>query len=284
LLFSGHNVAIWNGLPGGVYVNSSSESPGASGQKFAEKTPLSAGPPPVDRIDVWIISLLETEKSPDAIARAVGWLSVDERVRGERFAFDRDRRRFVLGRGAVRSILASYVDCDPTEIAFEYAEFGKPQLDAKHAAAGLQFNASGSADVAVCAVTSGQSVGIDIEQMRETCDPDLVRYAFSDAERAEFGQIRVEIQARAFYRVWTRKEAYLKAVGCGLSRPLTTFSVSVTPADAPRLVRDDFSPAATASWSFADFDPAPGWVGTLVHAGPLRPVRALVWSGLSSGG
>jgi hypothetical protein len=71
----------------------------------------------------------------------------------------------------------------------------------------------------------------------------------------------------------------LKAVGCGLSRPLASFAVNVTPGTPPRLVRDDQAPTATADWSFADFDPAPGWVGTLVSAEPRRPVRTLIWKG-----
>jgi 4'-phosphopantetheinyl transferase len=159
-------------------VSESSEAPSASHQKFAANIPSKADPLPVDRVDVWIVSLLETEHQPDPIA----WLSADERARGERFAFDRDRRRFVLGRRAVRSILASYLGCDPSEMTFAYNEFGKPRLGGGHSHVELEFNASGSADVAVCAVASGQSVGIDIEQVRDACDADFVRYALSGVE------------------------------------------------------------------------------------------------------
>lgn len=260
------------------------ESVGSGGQNVAENMSAAVDRMPVDRIDVWVISLVETDNSPEAITGAIitgaiSGLSADEQARAGRFAFDRDRRRFALGRGAVRKILASYLGCPPAEIAFAYGEFGKPRLAGRHAAAELQFNASGSGDLAVCAVTSDQSVGIDIEQMRDSCDPDVVRYALSDVELTEFERIPAEDQPAAFYRTWTRKEAYLKAVGCGLSRPLASFAVNVTPGAPPRLVRDDQAPTATASWSFADFDPAPGWVGTLVSAEPRRPVRTLVWKG-----
>lgn len=255
------------------------ESLGNGGQNLAEKSPVAARRRPVDRIDVWIVSLLETDNSPESIRAAISCLSAAEQARAARFAFDRDRRRFALGRGAVRNILASYLGCTPTEIAFAYGEFGKPRLDGKHAAAGLQFNASGSGDVAVCAVRSETSVGIDIEQLREACDPDVVRYALSQVERTEFERIAAEEQPTAFYRAWTRKEAYLKAVGCGLSRPLASIAVNVTPGDPPRLIHDDHSAAETANWSFADLDPAPGWVGTLVSEGPPQPVRMLVWKG-----
>ena len=260
-------------------MNGPKESLGSGGQNLAENLSVAVVRHPVDRIDVWVISLIEMGHSPEAITRGPSCLSADERSRAGRFAFDRDRRRFALGRGAVRKILASYSGCTPAEIVFAYGEFGKPRLDDRHAAAGLQFNASGSGDVAVCAVTSGQSVGIDIEQLRDDCDPDVVRYALSDVERSDFERIPAAEQPAAFYRTWTRKEAYLKAVGCGLSRPLASFAVNLTPGDPPRLVRDDQAPAATANWSFADFDPAPGWVGTLVSAGPRRPVRTLVWRG-----
>jgi 4'-phosphopantetheinyl transferase len=231
------------------------------------KFPEDASRLPVDRVDVWIVSLVET---PDA-ADPVRWLSADERARGERFAFERDRRRFQIGRRALRSILANYLGCDPATVTFAYGESGKPRLDGAHAAAGLQFNASGSADLAVCAVTCGASLGVDIEQVRDSFDPVLVQYALSDVERAEFDRVPPDLQTAAFYRTWTRKEAYLKATGCGLSQPLASFAVSV--GNPPRLVRDDGAPAALANWSFADFDPAPGWVGTLVYSGRPRPVR-----------
>jgi 4'-phosphopantetheinyl transferase len=259
-------------------VSGPKESLGSGGQNLAENSSVAVDRHPVDRIDVWVISLIETGNSPEAITGAISCLSADEQARAGRFAFDRDRRRFSLGRGAVRKILASYLGCPPAEIAFAYGEFGKPRLDGRHAGAGLEFNASGSGDMAVCAVACGQSVGIDIEQLRDACDPGVVRYALSDVERTEFERISAEEQPAAFYRTWTRKEAYLKAVGCGLSRPLASFAVNVTPGAPPRLVLDDRSPAATASWSFTDFDPAPGWVGTLVSSEP-RPVRTLVWKG-----
>jgi 4'-phosphopantetheinyl transferase len=252
---------------------------------------------PLQRVDVWIVSLGETGLSPDP----ADWLSADERARAARFTFERDRRRYSLGRGALRGILATYLRCDRDEIVFAYGETGKPRLAGADAASGLQFNASGSADMAVCAVTYGRRVGIDIEQMRVDCDPDLVQYALTDGERAEFRRIPLDQQATTFYRVWTRKEAFLKATGCGLSRPLTSFAVSVAPDKPPRLVHDEWASESRtdertprssnservtwstydeqATWSFADFDPAAGLVGTLVHSGEPRPVRTLEWHG-----
>lgn len=253
----------------------SSEGFPASDQKTGGKTPSDAGRLPLDRVDVWVISLCEAPNRPDP-AR---WLSADERARGDRFVFERDRRRFCLGRGALRGILASYLRCDPGEIAFAYGDSGKPRLQDADSAMDVQFNASGSADLAVCAVTCGQSLGVDIEHVRDDCDQDLVCHAFSADERAEFARLPSDEQAGAFYRAWTRKEAYLKATGCGLSRPLESFSVSVALGDSPRLIRDDSDPAAHQNWSFADFDPAPGWVGSLVVAGHSRPLRRLEWNG-----
>jgi 4'-phosphopantetheinyl transferase len=223
---------------------------------------------PVDWVDVWIISLLEFDHQDSAAC-----LSADERARASRFAFERDRRRFEAGRGALRGILASYLRCTPSEVVFAYSETGKPRLDAPQTVAALQFNASGSADLAACAVSFDRSVGIDIEEIRDQFDPDLVRYAFSDSERTEFERIPVHQKRAAFYRTWTRKEAYLKAIGCGLSRPLSSFAVSVTPADPPRLARDDIAATPRECWSFADLDPAPGWVGTVVCSGSPLAVR-----------
>ncbi len=230
---------------------------------------------PVDRIDVWVVSLTDAGNQPSRGR----WLSPDERARGERFVFERDRGRFVLGRAALRSILANYLGCNPAEIGFAYGESGKPRLEGAAAASGLQFNASGSADLAVCAVTYGRSVGIDIERLRDDCDPDLVQHAPGERERDDFQQIPPDPQPAVFYRTWTRKEAFLKATGCGLSRSLTSFAVSVRPGDPPRLLRDDSPATARETWSFADFDPAPGWVGTIVHAGEPRPVHRRAWNG-----
>jgi len=245
------------------------------GQETAGRAPSEISPLPLDRVDVWIIELCETASRSDS-AR---WLSADERARGERFVFERDRRRFCLGRGALRGILARYLCCNPGEIAFAYGDSGKPRLAGADSQVDLQFNASGSADLAVCAVTCGRSVGIDIEQVRRDCDQDLVRHAFSVIERAEYTKIPADQQVVAFYQTWTRKEAYLKATGCGLLRPLASFSVSVTPGDSPRLICDESDPAAHQSWSIADFDPAPGWVGSLALAGQSRPLRRLEWNG-----
>jgi 4'-phosphopantetheinyl transferase len=256
-------------------VTGSSEDFPAGGQKTARKALSEPSLLPVDRVDVWIISLCETASRPDP-AR---WLSADERARGERFVFERDRRRFWRGRAALRGILASYLRCDPGEIAFAYGDSGKPRLGGADSAVDLQFNASGSADLAVSAVTCGRSVGVDIEQVRPDCDQDLVRHSFSGVERAEFAQIPTDQEAVAFFRTWTRKEAYLKATGCGLSRPLASFSVSVTPGDPPRLIRDESDPAAHQGWSFADVDPAQGWVGTLIVSGAARPIRKIEWTG-----
>jgi 4'-phosphopantetheinyl transferase len=256
-------------------VTGSSEDFPVGGQKIPGKALSGTSLLPLDRVDVWIISLCEAASRPDA-AR---WLSADEQARGERFVFERDRRRFWRGRAALRGILASYLRCDPGEIALAYGDLGKPRLAGADSAVDLQFNASGSADLAVCAVTCGPSVGVDIEQVRHDWDQDLVRYAFSPIERAEFARIPADQQAPAFYRAWTRKEAYLKATGCGLSRPLASFSVSVTPGDSPRLIRDESDPKAHQRWSFADVDPAPGWVGSLVLAGQSRSLRSLEWNG-----
>ena len=223
---------------------------------------------PVDWVDIWIISLLELHHQDSAAC-----LSADERTRAASFAFERDRRRFDAGRGALRRILANYLRCTSSEVVFAYSQTGKPRLDASQTVSGLQFNASGSGDLAVCAVICNRSVGIDIEQIRDEFDPDLVRYALTESERAEFERIPANQKTAVFYRTWTRKEAYLKAIGCGLSRPLSSFSVNVAPTEFPRLVRDDFAATATDCWSFADLDPAPGWVGTIVYSGPPLALR-----------
>ena len=230
---------------------------------------------PTERADVWIVPLSVGSDQSEILWES---LSPDERARAARFAFERDRHRFVVGRGALRAILASYLGGLPGGIRFTYGEHGKPMLAESTGADGVEFNASGSEELAVCAVTVGRKVGVDIELCRPTKDDALIEQCVSPAERHAYLALAPQERPAAFYRLWTLKEAYLKATGAGLSRPLSSLEVTFMPGEQARLVADHEVPEERASWTFTEFAPGPKHVGALVIAGQGRPVHYRRWS------
>lgn len=230
---------------------------------------------PNDRVDVWLVWLNAGPVDLDVLRHI---LSADERARAERFSLAEPAARFVCGRAALRGILATYVDCPAGEIRFAYGPHGKPALE-PCAGGRLAFNATGSADLALCAVTVGRDVGIDVERVDAAkASRAVVERLFAPGEWAAYSRLAPAQQSNAFFRSWTRKEAYLKATGAGLSRPLASFEVTMTPGEPPRLVADAASADPIARWSFVDLDPATDYAGTLVVEGDARLVRWRTWT------
>jgi 4'-phosphopantetheinyl transferase len=244
-------------------------------QPNRHETHFAAGTLPTERVDVWRVSLAV---GPEQIAKFWEWLSADERARADRFKFERDRRRFVAGRGALRSILSAYVCASPGVIRFDYGPHGKPLLAESTSDGRIEFNASGSDELGVCAVTIGGPVGVDIELRKPLGDEAFGAECLSPAEAQAYQALAPAKRPAAFYRLWTLKEAYLKATGCGLSRPLSTLEVAFLPSEPARLVADHDAPGAETSWSFVEFSPGPAHAGALALAGSNRPVWHRAWS------
>jgi 4'-phosphopantetheinyl transferase len=208
---------------------------------------------------------IELRQPPAAVARAAALLAPDERERAARFHFERDRERFVLARGALREILAGCVGAEPAALRFVYSAAGKPAL-APGLAAGtpLSFNLSHSHQLALLAVTSGAAIGADVEHARDL--PDLVSMArrfFAPGESRRLLALPREAQAAAFYRCWTRKEAYLKARGEGLPGGLDRFEVAFGLDERPALLATHDAPAEAAHWSMLDLDLGPGYAAAI---------------------
>jgi 4'-phosphopantetheinyl transferase len=215
-----------------------------------------------DEVHVWWAAL----DHPEDVVRAWrGLLSADEAARADRFHFPRDRGRFIAGRAVLRILLSGYLHCDPAGLRFGYNAHGKPALAG---AEGLEFNLAHSHGLALYAVTSGRAVGIDVEHIREDlAGAEIAERFFSRAENAVLRDLPAGQRREAFFRCWTRKEAYLKATGRGLSVALDSFDVSLAPTAAPALlaVRDD--PGEVKRWCFRNVDPAPGYVGAVAVEG-----------------
>ncbi len=214
-----------------------------------------------EQIEVWSVALDAAAEQADALAAV---LSQDERGRAERFSFVRRRRRFVVARGALRRVLGAYLDVAPADIVFAYGRKGKPYL--ADTAAGLHFNFSHSGERALIAL-GRIPLGVDIERLRSLQDPDAIaRRFFSNTECETLAAQPAEGKIEAFFTCWTRKEAYVKAVGDGLTIPLRSFNVTFVNEQPP--VLETHSPEDSGErWFLRHLEPAPGYLGALAAQG-----------------
>lgn len=202
-------------------------------------------------------------------------LSGDEMARAKRFHFDRDRRKFIAARGALRAILSRYLAQPPTALRFSYSAHGKPALADQPAP--LAFNLSHSGELALLAVSLGPTIGVDVEQVRSMPDAEQIAERFFSArENAVFQTIPAAQRDDAFFNCWTRKEAYIKALGEGLSHPLDSFDVSLRPGEPAALLAIRGA-ATTADWSLHAFSPAPTYLAAVVMPGRVTQLAFWQW-------
>jgi 4'-phosphopantetheinyl transferase len=220
-------------------------------------------------IDTWLVELDCPEATVQALAAV---LSADERERAARFVFARDRRRFIAARAALRVLLAD--GGPPAALRFAYSEHGKPSLVAEPGRPTLHFNLSHTGDVAVVAVTADGPLGVDVETVRALPEaPAIAARFFTAGETESIMTAPLAERDLAFFLCWTRKEAFAKALGDGLSLSLDRYRVSCRPGAPARIEEVDGSAAAGAEWSVYDLRPAPGVVGAVVMRGAPRPLR-----------
>ena len=264
----------------------------ASLDRFAAP-PAELSPPRAGEIHVWSVPL---DPPAELVARHRRLLSEDEIARADRFRFDRHRRRYTVGRGVLRTLLGRYLDTDPAAVAFRYGGNDKPYLadrtairpagepesrrpgsPARGAEAGpapaggqaLWFNLSNSAELAVVALGTSAEIGVDVEALRPM--PDALAIAerfFSAAEREALAAVPAAERDRAFFRCWTRKEAYLKAVGTGITVRLDAFDVTLGPGEPARMLALDGDPEGAAAWRLHHLEPASGYLGALAAPPP----------------
>ena len=199
-------------------------------------------------------------------------LSTDERIRASRFRFHVDGDRFVAARSSLRTILGRYLRTNPAELQFGVNDFGKPHLLSSEDKLGLRFNLSHSHEMALVAVARNRDVGVDVEFMRaDFATDDVAERFFSRSEVNQLGTIAAALKTEAFFSCWTRKEAYIKARGEGLSFPLDQFDVTVAPEAEPALLNNRRDRQEVWRWSFHALAPAFGYAATMaVEAGISR--------------
>ncbi|MGD0430177.1 MAG: 4'-phosphopantetheinyl transferase superfamily protein [Acetobacteraceae bacterium] len=199
-------------------------------------------------------------------------LAPDEQRHADAFHFALHRDRYIAGRAMLRRLLAARLARDPASLRFHYGKSGKPALDEP-----ISFNFSNSDDLGALAIAAFE-LGVDIERVR-VIEEDVAGRFFAADEVARLRSLPIEQQTGAFFNCWTRKEAYIKALGDGLSLSLDRFSVTLAPNEPPRLLRAGDDPSEPGSWRLHHFVPAPGFVGAIaarqlgwrVRLGCLKP-------------
>ncbi|MFN2491845.1 MAG: 4'-phosphopantetheinyl transferase superfamily protein [Pyrinomonadaceae bacterium] len=194
-------------------------------------------------------------------------LSEDELTRAHRFDFAKDRHHYIAARGILRKLLAAYLGSDAAELKFSYADKGKPFLNAVSRRT-VNFNLAHSHGRAVYAFSSGRELGVDIEFLREDlAEEKIAERFFSPSEVTVLREVPKELRNQAFFNCWTRKEAYIKARGEGLSMPLDEFDVSLTPGEPAALLKNHKDERELLRWSMQSLPIAPGYVAALVVEG-----------------
>lgn len=192
-------------------------------------------------------------------------LSPQELVRAERFVFARDKRRFCVARGRLRQILGGYLSCDPKKIVLEKNEYDKPLVSPAQNPLQIQFNVSHSEDLALYAFTRDHALGIDVEFIKAKTDIEgIAQRFFTEREAAIIKSLAGEEQCLAFFLGWTRKEALLKALGLGLSFPLTDCEVALKPGDFPKINSIKKDAEEGAKWKVHSFEPKTNFIAAVV--------------------
>jgi 4'-phosphopantetheinyl transferase len=228
-----------------------------------------------DEVHVWRICL--NDAAP-FLKRLTSILSADEKNRAKRYRFIEDRNHFIAGRGVLRIILCSYLDMKPSKLRFSHGPYQKPLLVAQADGHTLQFNVSHSDGLGLCAVTRGRELGVDLEKIRAGfINKKIPEHFFSHQEAAKLRALPDSFQEKAFFKCWTRKEAFLKAKGGGLSLKLDQFEVSFAPGEPAAILNIYDDPKERDRWSLLDIDPSPGYAGALVVEGFGLDLRYLQW-------
>ena len=230
-----------------------------------------------DEAHVW---LTELNLRPSLLENLKNTLSTDELARANRFHFEKDRHHFIAARGLLRVILGSYLQLKPHKLNFIYTTHGKPRILNEMDYDYLNFNLSHSHGLALYAVTLGREIGIDIERVRTSlsCEKIAKRF-FSPLEFKTLVALPPSERIEGFFNCWTRKEAYIKAIGEGLSIPLDQFDVTLNPSDEAKIVSIKGDSILASNWSLYPLTPAPGYVGALAVEGKNLRIKHWMWSG-----
>jgi 4'-phosphopantetheinyl transferase len=239
-------------------------------------------PPPANAnllqhdVHIWCAWLDQAIANVEWLAQT---LSTDERMRAERFRFEQDRQRFIIGRGLLRTVLGYYLGVEPGQLHFCYGRYGKPALAEMFGTSALRFSLAHAHGLALYTVSRERELGVDLEHFRRVAETEQIvdRY-FSEREKAVFRGLAADKKQEAFFTYWTCKEAYLKASGEGLTRPLSQIDVSLVPGEPARLMSIDGDVKEASRWTLQELRPAPGFVAALAVEGQGWRLSCWNWS------
>lgn len=217
-------------------------------------------------VHVWPVSI---EASNDVVERYRTLLSPDETARAARLKFEHLQQSFILARGALRILLGQYLKLEPGHLVFTYGSKGKPALPGR-----LRFNASHSGALALFAFTMDCELGVDVEAVRGTPDfEDVAKRFFCAEETADLMSLPIDQRDRGFFLCWTRKEAYIKATGEGLSASLDAFRVTLRPGEPARMIHCGGDPNEAQAWTLHDLNPGAGYAAAVAYREAPRPLH-----------
>jgi 4'-phosphopantetheinyl transferase len=216
-------------------------------------------------VHVW---LGELDVPPERLQALRAVLHADELARADRLLQAHHRIHSAAARAYLRMLLGRYLGVAPKSVELQFNAFGKPSLAGAFASRGLRFNLSHSHGLALFAFACGRELGVDLEKIRpDFASTEIAGRFFSAAESARLRSLAPEARAQAFFECWTRKEAYIKARGDGLSRGLDTFEVAFGPGTRPAILAAGDEPDAATRWAVYDLQPAEGYCGALIVEG-----------------
>lgn len=234
------------------------------------RSALPTQPLPDSDIHVWCASL---NVSSQDLSYYSSLLSEDEVARTGRFYFEKDRDRFIVGRGLLRILLGGYLNQEPAQIEFVYGPHGKPDLKSAPGKSSLEFNLSHSKDLALYAFAWHRKVGIDIEYMIPMADmDDFAEKFFTPHETALINSLAGKQKEETFFKTWTCKEAFLKANGFGLTVPINQVELTLEPEETVRLISVGSDKEQSAHWRLEMFNPFPGYQSALAVKGLDRHI------------
>lgn len=216
----------------------------------------------LNNVHVWKVDVSLKDKRSESF---ISFLSLDEKERASKFKFPKDRAVYITGKFLLRSLLGHYLKTNPKKIVFEYSEFGKPSY-LKNVE--LDFNVSHSGNRIIIGFSKKQIIGVDIEKIKKDFDPlNLANNFFSKEEIIALSQTKNSEMFQAFYRCWTRKESFIKAVGEGLSYPLDSFAVTMDSDDSAKFLKIEGHKESKEDWHLHSFVPAEGYIAAITTNG-----------------
>src|SRR5947199_1461088 len=227
-----------------------------------QRARAATAPATADAIDV-VVS--RPAVRPEAVRAGAALRSDAERQRASRFRFDRDRDQFIVRRARLRQLLGARLGTRPESVELVYGAYGKPALARRFADSDLRFNVSHCDDVTLYAFSCGREIGVDVEAVRVIREADdIAGRFFSRRENQAYRALEPRDRPLGFFQCWTRKEAFIKALGDGLSYPLDRFDVSLTPGEPAEILRVEAMSGDCCGWRMESLSPAPGFVAAVV--------------------